>query len=55
MEARFHGGEEFYEAVVVNANADGTFSLEYREHGLVWGEFDACPRDQIRIAGSTVF
>jgi ankyrin repeat protein len=47
-------GDEFYEASVKKANDDGTYSLEYKEHGLIWGEYENCPRDHIRLAGSTV-
>ena len=32
----------------------GRFSLEYEEDGQVWGDFEFCPRDEIRISGSTV-
>jgi hypothetical protein len=53
--ARFHGGDEFYPATVVRGNANGTYAMAYTEHGLVWGEYEACPREQIRLAGSTVY
>ena len=55
VEAIFHGGEEWYSATVAAgpAPADGSYSLEYKEHGLVWGEYECCPRDQIKLAGST--
>lgn len=36
------------------ANEDGTYSLEYKEQGLIWGEYENCPREHIRLAGSTV-
>jgi hypothetical protein len=52
--ARFHGGDEFYPATVAKDNGDGSYAMAYTEHGLVWGEYEACPREQIRLAGSTV-
>jgi len=51
--ARFHGGDEFYPATVTKSNGS-TYSLEYKEHGMVWGEYETCPREEIRLAGSTV-
>ena len=75
VEARFHGGEEYYAAVVKAVQHEGDastaagsaaasrthYDLEYIEdkkqaggEHVVWGAFEKCPREHIRVAGSTV-
>lgn len=56
VEARFHGGDEWYMARVEACNGEGahrgTYKLSYLENGMVWGDFSACPREEIRMAGA---